>query len=153
MTAEDLTTLPQRLSATRLGLATPAPRDLPGPTGESNRLSLTPRGPILCMGPGATTAAAQAQAISALGGIALATTGSVPASALTILTPLAGVIWWGDTQIGRQIEDSLSTRPGPIIPLMTGLPDAAYVLHERHVCIDTTAAGGNAALLAEVGGM
>jgi RHH-type proline utilization regulon transcriptional repressor/proline dehydrogenase/delta 1-pyrroline-5-carboxylate dehydrogenase len=29
---------------------------------------------------------------------------------------------------------------------------AGHVLHERHICIDTTAAGGNAALLAEVGG-
>jgi RHH-type proline utilization regulon transcriptional repressor/proline dehydrogenase/delta 1-pyrroline-5-carboxylate dehydrogenase len=30
------------------------------------------------------------------------------------------------------------------------MPDLAHACHERHVCIDTTAAGGNAALLAAV---
>jgi RHH-type proline utilization regulon transcriptional repressor/proline dehydrogenase/delta 1-pyrroline-5-carboxylate dehydrogenase len=34
------------------------------------------------------------------------------------------------------------------VPLVTGRPDPAHVLTERHVCVDTTAAGGNAALLA-----
>jgi len=28
-------------------------------------------------------------------------------------------------------------------------PDRAHVFHERHLCIDTTAAGGNAALLVD----
>jgi RHH-type proline utilization regulon transcriptional repressor/proline dehydrogenase/delta 1-pyrroline-5-carboxylate dehydrogenase len=32
------------------------------------------------------------------------------------------------------------------------MPDAAHVMLERHVCIDTTASGGNAQLLAEVSG-
>jgi RHH-type proline utilization regulon transcriptional repressor/proline dehydrogenase/delta 1-pyrroline-5-carboxylate dehydrogenase len=49
------------------------------------------------------------------------------------------------------LEAALSRRSGPIVALVTTMPDAAHVLHERHVCIDTTAAGGNAALLAEVG--
>ncbi len=148
---EDMSALTQRLSAASAQQPGPAPRDLPGPTGESNRLSLFPRGPVLCLGPGVETAAAQAQAVTGLGGIAVAATGRVPHSALTTLTPLAGVIWWGGTGTGQQIETALSIRPGPIIVLITGLPDAAHVLHERHVCIDTTAAGGNAALLAEVG--
>ncbi|WP_412509698.1 hypothetical protein, partial [Roseovarius sp. SYSU LYC5161] len=39
---------------------------------------------------------------------------------------------------------------GPILPLITGMPDTGHACHERHVCVDTTAAGGNAALL---GGM
>ncbi|WP_161555686.1 hypothetical protein [Mangrovicoccus ximenensis] len=43
---------------------------------------------------------------------------------------------------------ALAARPGPIIALVTAMPDAAHVLHERHLCIDTTAAGGNAMLLA-----
>ena len=150
---EDAATLPPRLSAARASQPCPTPHDLPGPTGESNRLSLTPRGPVLCMGPGPEAAAAQAQAITALGGIALPATGQLPAQSLTELSPLGAVIWWGDIVTGRQIEQALSARPGPITPLITGWPDAAHVLHERHVCIDTTAAGGNAALLAEVGGM
>jgi RHH-type proline utilization regulon transcriptional repressor/proline dehydrogenase/delta 1-pyrroline-5-carboxylate dehydrogenase len=32
--------------------------------------------------------------------------------------------------------------------LITTRPDLAHVAHERHLCVDTTAAGGNAALLA-----
>ena len=149
--AEDMTTLPQRLTATHASTHPPAPQDLPGPTGESNRLSLSPRGPILCMGPGVDAATAQARAVTALGGIAVLANGTVPASALNNLAPLAGVLWWGDTRAGAGYAAALAARPGPILPLIAGLPDAAHVLHERHVCIDTTAAGGNAALLAEVG--
>jgi RHH-type proline utilization regulon transcriptional repressor/proline dehydrogenase/delta 1-pyrroline-5-carboxylate dehydrogenase len=49
--------------------------------------------------------------------------------------------------MGREIERSLAKRAGPILPLIPGEPDRARVLAERHICVDTTAAGGNAALL------
>jgi hypothetical protein len=42
-----------------------SPREMPGPTGESNRLTLRPRGPVLCLGPDRD---AQAAAVRALGG-------------------------------------------------------------------------------------
>ena len=42
-------------------------------------------------------------------------------------------------------------RKGPILPLVTDMPDAAHALLHRHICIDTTASGGNAQLLAAVG--
>ena len=45
--------------------------DLPGPTGESNRLTLLPRAPLLCLGPGRDAAEAQRKAVEALGGRAL----------------------------------------------------------------------------------
>ena len=124
---------------------------MPGPTGESNRLGADPRGPVLCLGPGADTAATQAKAVRDLGGIAVQADGNVAADALQQLAPLAAAIWWGDAATGRAYETALARRDGPIVALITGQPDAAHVLHERHVCIDTTAAGGNAALLAEVG--
>ena len=38
---------------------------------------------------------------------------------------------------------------GPILPLVGGAPDPGHALLERHVCIDTTASGGNAQLLVE----
>jgi RHH-type proline utilization regulon transcriptional repressor/proline dehydrogenase/delta 1-pyrroline-5-carboxylate dehydrogenase len=60
---------------------------------------------------------------------------------------ISGVLWWGDADTGREIEQSLAKREGPIVPLIPGAPDRARVLAERHVCVDTTAAGGNAALL------
>ena len=47
---------------------------------------------------------------------------------------------------------ALAARDGPLVPLVTGRPDAAHACLERHVCIDTTAAGGNAQLLADIAG-
>ncbi|WP_306117087.1 MULTISPECIES: bifunctional proline dehydrogenase/L-glutamate gamma-semialdehyde dehydrogenase PutA [unclassified Roseovarius] len=120
---------------------------LPGPTGESNRLTAHARDPILCLGPGADAAAAQAKAVTDLGGIAVQATGSLAADALTALDDVSGAIWWGDEASARDYARALSKRNGPILPLITGLPDTGHVLHERHVCVDTTAAGGNAALL------
>ena len=149
--AANLKALTQRLESGTTTMEH-SPTDLPGPTGESNRHSLHARGPILCMGPGAAAAQDQAAAVDALGGIAVSPEGDIRPTDLTNLTPVAGVIWWGDKATGRAIETALSQRTGPIIALITDMPDAAHVLHERHVCIDTTAAGGNAALLAEVGG-
>ncbi|MFD1913186.1 bifunctional proline dehydrogenase/L-glutamate gamma-semialdehyde dehydrogenase PutA [Halodurantibacterium flavum] len=121
-------------------------RDMPGPTGESNRLSWYQRVPLLCLGPDAP---AQAAAVRALGGLAVEAEG-LPPQALARLNGFSGAICWdGDAaSYGR----ALATRPGPILPLITGLPDRVHVWVERHVCIDTTAAGGNAQLLAETGG-
>ncbi len=130
--------------------APPATLDLPGPTGESNRLTHHPRGPILCTGPGPEKMAEQARAIRALGGIATTTDTPEPKT-LTTLTPLAGVLWWGDAQQARAYDQALAARPGPILPLITTHPDPGHALLERHTCIDTTAAGGNAALLAQTG--
>ncbi len=130
--------------------AKPDPRSLPGPTGESNRLSLMPRAPLLCMGPGAEAADAQAAAVHALGGRAIRADGQIDPAKLTGIDSIAGVLWWGDASIARQIEQALARRDGPIVPLIPGRPDLARVMGERHVCVDTTAAGGNAALL---GGM
>jgi len=126
----------------------PEPADLPGPTGESNRLHHAARPPVLCLGPGAEAARAQATAIAALGGTGISAPGLDPA-ALTRLQGFAGAVWWGDADAGRAFAQALSARTGPILPLI-GAPDAGHALQERHVCIDTTAAGGNARLLAEV---
>ena len=124
---------------------------LPGPTGESNRLTLSPRPPLLCLGPGAAAAAEQGAAVQALGGVAVAAGGTLDAAALTSLGGFSAVIWWGDDATGQTYAAALATRPGPILPLITDCPDAAHVLVERHLCIDTTASGGNAELLAEMG--
>ncbi|WP_170331520.1 bifunctional proline dehydrogenase/L-glutamate gamma-semialdehyde dehydrogenase PutA [Ruegeria arenilitoris] len=122
-------------------------QSLPGPTGESNRLSEYPRPPVLCLGPGPVAAQAQADAVKTLGGSAIRATGALDLHRLENLTGFSGVMWWGDETTGREIERHLSRRDGPILPLIPGMPDRARVLAERHVCVDTTAAGGNAALL------
>ncbi len=124
---------------------------LPGPTGESNRLSTLPRPALLCMGPGKDTAAEQARAVAALGGNGVELSGSIDATALTDGPAYGGVLWWGDEATARKLEQALSERDGPIIPLLRGLPDTARVRAERHVCVDTTASGGNAQLLGAAG--
>ncbi len=129
------------------GKAQPAPCILPGPTGESNRLSLVPRDPLLCMGPGAEATDAQLRAVHLLGGQAIRCDGQVDLASLTGLRGIGGVLWWGDAGTAREIERALANRDGAIVPLIPGKPDIARVMGERHVCVDTTAAGGNAALL------
>ncbi|MEM6375996.1 MAG: aldehyde dehydrogenase family protein, partial [Pseudomonadota bacterium] len=125
-------------------------RALPGPTGESNLLSTSPRLPILCLGPGPSMVARQAALVEALGGRAALARGDLEPETLTNLDGFGGVIWWGNETQARAFVQALAKRPGAILPLITGEPDVAHVMLERHVCVDTTAAGGNAALL---GGM
>jgi RHH-type proline utilization regulon transcriptional repressor/proline dehydrogenase/delta 1-pyrroline-5-carboxylate dehydrogenase len=125
-------------------------RTLPGPTGESNRLSLIARPPLLCLGPGARAAAEQAAAVQALGGRAIVATGSLDPDQLATLAGFSAVLWWGDADTARVMEQALARRKGPILALIPGLPDIARVRGERHVCVDTTASGGNAALLGAV---
>ncbi|MEM6489719.1 MAG: bifunctional proline dehydrogenase/L-glutamate gamma-semialdehyde dehydrogenase, partial [Pseudomonadota bacterium] len=156
---------------------------LPGPTGESNRLSCVPRGRVLCLGPTPAAAAAQAAIAAAAGNAVLVACpgaaaadlpqgpgqgpghglgqglgqgpgqtlldAAVPAEALTALRALDAVAHDGPVEAGRAIRRALAARDGPIVPLLsTAEPTARWRL-ERHVCIDTTAAGGNASLMAE----
>lgn len=122
---------------------------LPGPTGELNQLSRHARAPFLCLGPGPKAAREQAKAVRALGGQAVEATGSFAAEYLTETSGISGVIFWGETALQRTYAQALAARKGAILPLLTGMPNAGYVLEEQHLCVDTTAAGGNAALLAE----
>ena len=120
---------------------------LPGPTGEMNRLSCAPRRALLCLGPDRHTVAAQAEKVRALGGIAVEASGPIRPQDLTEGPEYGGVLWWGDAETARALEQALAQRTGALIPLITTLPDRAHALQERHLCVDTTASGGNAALL------
>ncbi|WP_112874438.1 bifunctional proline dehydrogenase/L-glutamate gamma-semialdehyde dehydrogenase PutA [Paracoccus endophyticus] len=122
-------------------------RALPGPTGESNHLSALPRDPVLCLGPGYDTARAQAAELARLGGVGVALDSLPDPAALARAQGFSGAVWWGDADRGRAYARALAARPGPILPLIGGI-DAGHAVAERHVCIDTTASGGNAALLA-----
>jgi RHH-type proline utilization regulon transcriptional repressor/proline dehydrogenase/delta 1-pyrroline-5-carboxylate dehydrogenase len=144
------------------------PIDLPGPTGESNRLSLHPRGRVLCLGAGAEAVRTQAVLALALGNAVLAIAdgavaalaplaaarlpvaaldGQVPTEVLATLPDLALVAANGPVDWLRALRVALSRREGAIVPLETALAAERFVV-ERHLCIDTTAAGGNASLLA-----
>ena len=141
----------QRLSVT----------DLPGPTGESNRLSVFGRGVVLCLGPTAKDAALQVRIARDNGCPALAVApgvpptlgldGVLPRGALEHLEPLALVALWSDEADLAATRRALAVRDGALIGLSTGEDLAARCRLERHICIDTTAAGGNAQLLAASG--
>ncbi len=136
--------------------ALPAPRhpvetiDLPGPTGELNRLSLWPRAPFLCLGPGGPAADRQVAAVRAAGGQAVALPGGIADDALATLDGFGGLIWWGDAATAQALTQALAARDGAILPLIVTDIAPHMVLVERHLCVDTTASGGNAQLLDEV---
>jgi RHH-type proline utilization regulon transcriptional repressor/proline dehydrogenase/delta 1-pyrroline-5-carboxylate dehydrogenase len=111
---------------------------LPGPTGESNTLTLEPRGLVLCLGPSDADRDVQIQLAEAAG------------NATLVSNDLSGefdaVMYFGDDLDSVRAE--LSHRDGAIVPLITSRGEAIRLSVERHVCIDTTAAGGNASLMA-----
>jgi RHH-type proline utilization regulon transcriptional repressor/proline dehydrogenase/delta 1-pyrroline-5-carboxylate dehydrogenase len=144
------------------------PIDLPGPTGEANTLALHPRGRVLCLGPDAEALIAQAVQALAAGNAVVA----VAPGAVAALSPLTGkglpvVVFDGALDckqlaeldidvvalavVGEALREArqvLAGRQGPIVRLVSELIEAdAYAL-ERATCVDTTAAGGNASLLA-----
>ncbi|MEN0000524.1 MAG: bifunctional proline dehydrogenase/L-glutamate gamma-semialdehyde dehydrogenase PutA [Pseudomonadota bacterium] len=115
----------QRPTPLKVGIET---HRLPGPTGELNQLTLLPREPILCAGPGAEAANAQKAAIESLGGHAIVADGDLDPETLKTLPSLGGVLWWGDPDHARQYAVALSEREGPIVPLITAAPDKAHAL-------------------------
>jgi len=144
---------------------------LPGPTGETNQLSAHPRGVVLCLGPGTKTALSQA--LSALAqenpvvvvapeGAELANLlsgeglpvagadGSIEAGVLRDLEGMDAVISQADTEQLREYRIALADREGKLIPLICESGAVSRLVVERHLCIDTTAAGGNASLIASV---
>ncbi|QIE43174.1 bifunctional proline dehydrogenase/L-glutamate gamma-semialdehyde dehydrogenase PutA (plasmid) [Rhodobacteraceae bacterium SC52] len=135
---------------------------LPGPTGESNRFSVHGRGVILCLGPTRDAAAEQARVARGNGCRAvivvpgatgpLSVDGVLDRAALTDLTGFDAVALWSGSDDLKTARAALAARKGRIIPLLAEDDLAERCLLERHVCIDTTAAGGNASLLAAAGG-
>ena len=144
------------------------PVDLPGPTGEANTLTLVPRGRILCLGPDADSLLAQAVQALAAGNsvVAVAPGASAALQPLTgkslPLVVLDGTLMQGELaattadavaysragSTAREIRRILAEKGGPIVPLIAETIFPAAYAHERSVCVDTTAAGGNASLLA-----
>ncbi len=142
------------------------PLDLPGPTGESNRLALAPLGRVLCLGAGEALLGHAVQALRA--GNAVLALGPGAARALTPLLdprlPLVALDAEADEALlcdGEfdalalsfpdrlpAIRKALAARPGPILRLIDESLAPERFCAERALSIDTTAAGGNAQLLA-----
>jgi len=147
------------------------PMDLPGPTGESNRYLMTARGTILCLGE--TAEIALTQAVQALttgnkvvvvapnavkacaplvkGGMPIvAFDGQIEANTLTSMKSLSAVAFYGDEAQLMTYKEALAKRSGPILLVISELINPGSYCHEKTVSTDTTAAGGNAQLLAEI---
>ncbi len=124
--------------------------DLPGPTGEANTLSLSPRGRVLCLGPDQDTLLAQTIQALAAGNAVLAVAPGAPA-ALSALTgkglPLAAidgrpdpvearslrvdvVAFSGTPEAARIVRKVIADRSGPIVPLVSEVLNPAAYAHE-----------------------
>ncbi len=149
--------------------------ELPGPTGESNRLRFHARGLVFVAGPDwkrdaeLALATGNRVAVSTLSNQydtfrkRLAKSG-LPKDSLSHVkhqdisaflkaeASLKAVCVSGPEQERKQIRILLASRQGQIVTLLDGRKGWREFVHERTLSIDTTASGGNAALLAAVEG-
>ena len=144
------------------------PAQMPGPTGESNHWTLYPRGNVLCLGPQAEQLKIQICQALALGNRVLAVgadipelsdviasgrlrmcSGEVNPAVLKNMSGLNAVCLWESESVLRPWRSALAERDGMIVPLLTGPTDIVQLMLERHVCVDTTASGGNTTLLVQ----
>jgi len=133
-------------------------QEMPGPTGESNMLYEYARGLILCLGNDLDLAKQQAKIAQENGCQAVlvcpgatgenAIDGFLPRELLTELQGLSAVALYSSDEDLALTRRSLANRNGKIIPLVCDDSLNEICRLERHVCVDTTAAGGNATLLA-----
>ncbi|MBQ0832354.1 bifunctional proline dehydrogenase/L-glutamate gamma-semialdehyde dehydrogenase PutA [Marinobacter sp.] len=143
--------------------------ELPGPTGELNRLSNHARGVVLCIGPDKETALAQAAMALSQGNkvvVVAPGVGDTVSRAAQAGLPITGaegqldpqvlatargfeaVVSCAEKPVLRKYRQALAKRDGALLPLITEHTlDQRFVI-ERHLCVDTTAAGGNASLIA-----
>lgn len=127
-------------------LAPLSSEELPGPTGESNQLFHYPKTAALCLGPGAQATKAQMAIVRGYGVAAVPL--AIDPAMLEHLTGFDAVLFWGQDDDKRAARRALAARDGAILPLLTGRNTQGLLAREEHVCIDTTASGGNAQLLA-----
>ena len=143
--------------------------DLPGPAGEDNSLSFAPRGALLGSARSIAVALHQLGAALATGNrLALADEsqarllgGALPSELREWLVPKADAMAGelgaalfeeeGERTAGiaDELRRSLAQRPGPIVSIVEAAPAYAleYLVVERTLSVNTTAAGGNTHLM------
>ena len=139
--------------------------DLPGPTGERNRLSFAPRGCLLCLADDDAEWLHQLAAAFATGNsVAAVDDGRGPARRALLPAELAAAIAWRradelgglagvlDADDAPALRQRLAAEPGPLIAVYrperaTGRYPLDRLLAERVLSINTTAAGGNTTLM------
>jgi len=148
-------------------MSTPVPKgpiSLPGPTGEANTLEFHPRGVVACIAADERGLFAQAKAALASGNTVLLLRDplsvrigkSMSGERITFadeLDPAAidAVLLDVDRNDARRVRGVFAAAPGKIVPIVVpdahGNYDRARLVVERTVTVNTSAAGGNAALL------
>lgn len=133
----------------------------PGPTGETNQLNYYPRGTVLCLGPTSEDCENQARIALEAGCPVVKVCPGIKGKlgiacflAREHLATLRGfdvVALWSDEEDLRKARTALAERQDKFIPLVATPEMDEFLFHERHVCTDTTAAGGNATLFAMLG--
>ena len=73
--------------------------------------------------------------------------GQLMADDLVKLTGFSAICLWSEHALAKSIKQALAQREGPIIPLLMHSDLAEHCRLERHICINTTASGGNVSLL------
>jgi len=149
------------------GMSTPAPEAsmaLPGPTGEANTLEFHPRGVVACIAADEHGLFAQVKAALAAGNTVLLLRdplsvrvgkgiGGARITFADELDPAAidAVLLDVDRNDARRVRGVFAAAPGRIVPIVVpdahGKYDWARLVVERTVTVNTSAAGGNAALL------
>ncbi len=137
---------------------------LPGPVGERNEYALRPRGTVLCVADteedlllqlAATLATGNRARVRARTGEMRAVTRALQAlpdvlALETMASPAAAVLCGADALPG--LARDLADAEGPLVPVFrcdaerSGFP-LEWLMHERSLCTNTTAAGGNASLM------
>jgi RHH-type proline utilization regulon transcriptional repressor/proline dehydrogenase/delta 1-pyrroline-5-carboxylate dehydrogenase len=135
--------------------------ELAGPVGETNRYRLDPRGAILLMPQTRDGLIEQMAAVLASGNRGTMAGMALPcdlphalADSFRETGPISAALIEGDAAQVIAAAQMLAERPGAIVPLHVVDREAPlsypaqYLLEEKTVCINTTAAGGNASLMA-----
>ncbi|WP_171087231.1 trifunctional transcriptional regulator/proline dehydrogenase/L-glutamate gamma-semialdehyde dehydrogenase [Telluria aromaticivorans] len=138
---------------------------LPGPTGERNTLAFTSRGTVLCAPSTASGLLNQVAASLATGNraLVLAAPGLIPANLPTLVKERVRFIGMDEIDAGEfqvalveaglagPLRAKLAARTGAIVGIVdtsAAAPVALWrLVAERAVCVNTTAAGGNASLM------
>jgi len=140
--------------------------ELPGPTGERNRLAFTPRGTVLCAARSTAGLLNQLAAVFATGNRALVLDegrgllpGDLPPEVAARLRVIgSGGLDGSDVAMAlveagasATLHERLAARPGAIVGIVDSRerePVALWrLVAERALCVNTTAAGGNASLM------
>jgi RHH-type proline utilization regulon transcriptional repressor/proline dehydrogenase/delta 1-pyrroline-5-carboxylate dehydrogenase len=128
---------------------------MPGPTGESNHWRTVPRSTVLVLSDDSAASSRfvdsirqyQGEVVSSslrqvLDGAGDTLSRLIDEHAVAVVATTSE-----EPEVLLKLRQQLAATDGPLLPLVNRLDDPSRFLLERHICIDTTAAGGNASLL------